>query len=68
MFSLYSLLQDYEAAISVYDTILNKDCSCKANLLSGMGRIYLQVFTGIKINIVKPVLEGHLWYKEKVVF
>lgn len=37
------IFQDYEAAVSVYDSILSKDCSCKADLLSGIGRIYLQV-------------------------
>ncbi|XP_063410110.1 trafficking protein particle complex subunit 12-like isoform X2 [Mytilus trossulus] len=36
-------IKDYEAAVSVYDSTLSKDCSCKADLLSGIGRIYLQI-------------------------
>ena len=35
--------QDFEAALSVYETLLEKDAAHKVALLSGMGRIHLQV-------------------------
>lgn len=41
-------MKDYEAAISIYDMILKKDVTCKSNLLSGIGRIYLQIGNVLK--------------------
>ena len=38
------VLQDFEAALSVYETLLEKDALHKVALLSGMGRIHLQVY------------------------
>jgi len=37
------LLQNYSAALQIYTQLVDKDESNKANLLSGIGRIYLQV-------------------------
>lgn len=39
----FSSFQDYEAAMTTYNTLLEKDPTRKSGLLSGMGRIYLQV-------------------------
>ncbi|KAK3089070.1 hypothetical protein FSP39_000547 [Pinctada imbricata] len=36
-------IRDYEAAMTVYDVLISKDPTCKAALLSGMGRLYLQM-------------------------
>ncbi|XP_062620669.1 trafficking protein particle complex subunit 12-like [Saccostrea cucullata] len=36
-------LRDYEAAMTIYNNLLEKDPTRKAGLLSGMGRIYLQM-------------------------
>lgn len=36
-------LRDYEAAMTTYNTLLEKDPTRKSGLLSGMGRIYLQM-------------------------
>lgn len=41
-------IKDFEAAMSVYDSLLSKDTSSKASLLSGMGRIYLQMGNVLK--------------------
>lgn len=36
-------LRDYDAALSVYESLLEKDASHHIALLSGLGRIYLQI-------------------------
>ena len=41
--SFYTVLQDYDAALSVYEILLEKDAEHKTALLSGMGRVHLQV-------------------------
>jgi len=38
------LLQNYAAALQIYTELVDKDEPNKANLLSGIGRIYLQVW------------------------
>ena len=35
--------QDYSLAVTVFESIMAKDPSCTFSLLSGIGRIYLQV-------------------------
>lgn len=37
--------QDYEAAMTTYNSLLEKDPMKKVGLLSGIGRLYLQVST-----------------------
>ena len=40
---LVSCWQDYSLAVTVFESIIAKDPSCTFSLLSGIGRIYLQV-------------------------
>ena len=39
----FCFLQDYNLAVAVFESIIEKDSSNSFHLLSGMGRIYLQV-------------------------
>ena len=41
-------LQDYQAALAVYNMLLDKDIARRAQLLTGISRIHLQVLYGLQ--------------------
>jgi len=49
MYRYLILLQNYAEALQIYTQLLDKDEVHKANLLSGIGRIYLQVVFALVI-------------------